>query len=55
MALTSHILLGNHAVNHTKGPALASTFNHGPDLHLKNLGPAAYSGHSLGTAIGAAS
>jgi hypothetical protein len=37
MALTGHILLGNHTVNHTKGLALASAFGHGPDLHLKNL------------------
>jgi hypothetical protein len=42
MAWTNHILLGNHMVNHTKGPALASALGHGPNLHLRNLGPAAY-------------
>jgi hypothetical protein len=50
MASTGHILLGNHAVNHTKGSAPTSALGHGVDLHLKNLGPTAYGGHTLGTA-----
>jgi len=53
MASTGHILLGNHVVNHTEGPAPASTLGHGPDLHLENLGPVAYGGCALGTAYGA--
>ena len=52
MASTRHILLGNHAVNRTKGPAPMSTLGHGLDLHLRNLGPVAYGGHTLGTAHG---
>jgi hypothetical protein len=47
MASTSHILLGNHAVNHTKGLAPASTLGCGLDLYLGNLGPATYGGRSL--------
>jgi hypothetical protein len=43
-------LLGNHAVNHTKGPALASAFGHRPNLHRGNLGLADYGGRTLGTA-----
>jgi hypothetical protein len=42
MASTGHILLGNHAVNHTKGPVPTSALGHGPYLHLGNLGPMAY-------------
>ena len=40
MASTGHILLGNHAVNHTKGPTLASAFSYGLDLHSGGLDPA---------------
>jgi hypothetical protein len=39
MALTDHILLGNHAVIHTEGPAPASTFSCGPDPRLGGLVP----------------
>jgi hypothetical protein len=39
-------------VNHTKGPAPASTLGHGPDFHLENLGLAAYDGRTLRTAHG---
>jgi hypothetical protein len=39
-------------VNHTKGPAPASTLSHGLDLHLGNLGPAAYGGRTLETSHG---
>jgi hypothetical protein len=52
MALTGHILLENHAVNHTKGPVPTSTFGHKPDLHLRNLGPVAYGGRALRTIRG---
>jgi hypothetical protein len=53
MASTGHILLGNHAVNHTKMRAPTSALGHGPDLHLGNPGPAAYGGHTPGTTLGA--
>jgi hypothetical protein len=36
-------------VNHTKGSAPTSTLGRGPDLHLWNLGPAAYGGRTLRT------
>ena len=49
MAMTGHILLGNHAVNHTKGPTLISTPGHGLDPHLRNLCSAAYGGRTLRT------
>jgi hypothetical protein len=52
MASTGHILLGSHAVNHTKGSAPTSALGHGPDLPLGNLGPAAYGGRTLKTAHG---
>jgi hypothetical protein len=42
MASTSHNLLGNHMVNHTKGPVSTSALGHGVDLHLRNLRPIAY-------------
>jgi len=49
---TGHILLGNHTVNHTKGPTPVSALGQGPDPHLGNLGPVAYGGRTLGTARG---
>jgi hypothetical protein len=49
MATNGHILLGNHMINHTKGSVPASTLGHGLDLHLRNLGPAACGGCTLGT------
>jgi hypothetical protein len=52
MASTGHILLGNHVVNHTKGSAPTFALCHGPNLPLKNLGPAAYGGRTLRTAHG---
>jgi hypothetical protein len=50
MASTSHILLGNHAVNHSKGPVPVSALGHG--VHLGDLGPMAYGGRTLGTTHG---
>jgi hypothetical protein len=50
MATTDHILLGNHAANHTKGLAPMSGLGYGPDLHLRNLGPTAYGRRTLRTA-----
>jgi hypothetical protein len=50
MASTGHILLGNHAVNHTKGLMPVAVLGHGPDLYLGNLGPTAYGGRTLRTA-----
>ena len=52
MASTSHILLGNHVVNNTKGLVPASTLCHGLDPHLGNLGPTAYGGRTLRTTHG---
>jgi hypothetical protein len=52
MALTGHILLGNHVVNHTKGSALMSALGHGLDLRLENLGPTDFGGRTLGAAHG---
>ena len=52
MASTSHILLGNHAVNHTKELTPVSALGHGPDPHLRNLGPVAYDGRTLETTCG---
>jgi hypothetical protein len=52
MALTGHILLGNHVVNHTKGSALVSALGHGLDLRLENLGPTDFGGRTLGAAHG---
>ena len=52
MATIGHILQGNHAVNHTKGPAPASAPGHDPDLHLGNMGPAAYGGRTPRTTHG---
>ena len=50
--MTSHILLGNHMVNHTKGSVPMSTLGHGPDLHIGNLGHMAYGGCTLRTTHG---
>jgi hypothetical protein len=55
MASIDHILLWNHTVNHTKGPAPASALSHGLDLHLRNMGPMAYGRHNPRTALGAVS
>ena len=52
MASTGHIFLGNHVINHTKGSAPTSAPGHGLDLYLRNLGPVAYGGRTLGTARG---
>ena len=52
MGTTGHILLGNHVVNHTKGPMPASVLGHGPDLHIGNLGHMAYGGCTLRTTHG---
>jgi hypothetical protein len=52
MATTGHILLGNHAANHTKGLAPMFALGYGPDLHLRNLGLAAYGGRTLRTTHG---
>ena len=51
MAMIGHIPLGNHAVNHAKGPVPASTISHNPDLHLGNLGPMAHGGHTSRTGL----
>jgi hypothetical protein len=52
MASTNHILLGNHSVNHTKGPMPVSTLSCDPDLHLEGLDPpTVHSGHTLRTAL----
>ena len=55
MASIGHILLGNHAVNHTKGLGPTSAFRRGPDLHPRDLDYAIHGGHTLETALGAAS
>jgi hypothetical protein len=47
MALTGHILLVNHAVNHTEGPTPTSAYSRGPNLCLGDLGPVARGGHTL--------
>ena len=52
MAMTNHILLGNHAVNHTKGPTPMFALGHSPNLHLRNPSPTAYGRRTLGTAYG---
>ena len=52
MALTGLILLGNHAVNDTKGPVPAPIFSCGPDLHLGGLDPMIHDGHTLKTPLG---
>jgi hypothetical protein len=51
VASIGHILLGNHAVNHTKGPAPAA-FNRGPDLHSRGLDYVIHDGHTLRTPLG---
>jgi hypothetical protein len=55
MDSTSHILLGNHVVNHTKGTTPTSAYSRGPNLRYGDLGPVAHGGNNLGTALGAAS
>ena len=52
MASISHILLGNHVVNHTKGPTPASALSCDPDLRPEGLDPAIHGGHTLRTALG---
>ena len=52
MPSTGHILLGNHAVNRTKGPTLASALSYDLGLHLRGLNPAGHGGHTLGTTLG---
>jgi hypothetical protein len=47
MASTGHILLGNHTVNHTKGPVPMSAFTCSLDLHPRGLDPMIYSGYTL--------
>jgi hypothetical protein len=49
MALTGHILLGNHTVNNTEGLALASAFSSGLDLRPGGLDPVIHDGQTLRT------
>jgi hypothetical protein len=49
MALTGHIPLGNHMVDHIRGPIPTSALGHSLDPHLKNLGPMAYGERTLRT------
>jgi hypothetical protein len=52
MASTGHILLGNHTVNHTKGPVPMSAFTCSPDLHPRGLDPMIYGGYTLKNLLG---
>jgi hypothetical protein len=52
MASTSHILLGNHAVNRTERPTPVSILSCDPDLHPIGLDPAVHTGRTLETALG---
>jgi len=51
MASTGHILLGNHTVDLTKGPAPMSTFSRGPNFHPRGLYHVAHGGHTLKTTL----
>jgi hypothetical protein len=50
MALMGHIPLGNHMVDHIRGPIPTSALGHSLDPHLKNLGLVAYGERTLRTA-----
>ena len=52
MARGGHIHRENYWFIGAKGPALASTISHSPDLHLENLSSVARGGHTVGTALG---
>jgi hypothetical protein len=52
IASTSHILLGNHTVNHTKALAPMSAYSRGPNLRHRDLGPMGCGGHNLKIAPG---
>jgi hypothetical protein len=51
MASTDHIILGNHAVNRTKGSMPASALSCDPDLHLVGLDPMVHGEHTLETTL----
>ena len=50
MAHGGHIRREKYEFTDVKGPAPASAYNRGPNLHRGDLGPVAHSGHTLGTA-----
>ena len=52
MAHGGHIHYENYGFIDAKGPAPMFAISNNPDLHLRNLGPTAYGGHTLGTAHG---
>ena len=51
MAHGGHIHRENYGFIDANELALAFAIIHNPDLHLGNLGPATYGGHTLGTAL----
>ena len=52
MAHGGHSHRENYEFISVKGPALASTFCRGLDLHPGDLDPAVHGGHTLKTALG---
>jgi len=51
IASTGHILLGNDAVNYTKGPTPTFALSYDPDLHPKGPDPVVHGGHTLETTL----
>jgi hypothetical protein len=51
MAHGGNIHQENHGFTGIIGPALASAFNHSPDLRSGDLDLVVYSGHALGTGL----
>ena len=49
MALSGHIPLGNHMVDHLRGPVPTSAFSRVTNLRPRGLGPVTHGGHTLGT------
>ena len=52
MAHRGHIRRKKYEFISVKGPAPASAYSHGSDLHPRNLDPTAHGGHTLGTPLG---
>jgi hypothetical protein len=52
MANGDHIRHENYELVSAKGPALASAYSLGSDLHPRNLDPKAHDGHTLETPLG---
>jgi hypothetical protein len=52
MAHVNHIRYKNYEFISIEGPALVSTFSHGPNLYPGDLDPVVHGGHTLRTAPG---